>query len=47
MLKDDWNYDLISEMRAFPSARNDDQIDALSSGFNNLVLNKRKRFMAI
>ena len=47
MLKDDWNYDLISEMRAFPSSRNDDQIDALSSGFNNLVLNKRKRFMAI
>lgn len=47
MLKDDWNYDLISEMRAFPSSRNDDQIDALSSGFNNLVLTKRRKFMAI
>ena len=47
MLKDAWNYDLISEMRAFPSSRNDDQIDALSSGFNNLVLYKRKKWYAI
>jgi predicted phage terminase large subunit-like protein len=47
MLKDSWNYDLISEMRAFPSSRNDDQVDALSTGFNNLVLYKRKRFVAV
>ena len=47
MLKDAWNYDLISEMRAFPSSRNDDQIDALSSGFNSLVLTKRKKWFAV
>jgi phage terminase large subunit-like protein len=47
MLKDAWNYDLISEMRAFPSSRNDDQVDALSSGFNSLVLTKRRKFYAI
>jgi predicted phage terminase large subunit-like protein len=47
MLKDKWNYDLISEMRAFPSSRNDDQVDALSTGFNSLVLYKRKRFVAV
>jgi predicted phage terminase large subunit-like protein len=47
MLKDYWNYDLISEMRAFPSSRNDDQVDALSTGFNSLVLYKRKRFVAV
>ena len=47
MLKDTWNYDLISEMRSFPSSRNDDQVDALSSGFNNLVLTKRKKWYAV
>ena len=47
MLKDSWNYDLISEMRSFPSSRNDDQVDALSTGFNSLVLYKRKRFVAV
>lgn len=47
MLQANWNYDLISELRAFPNGKNDDQVDSLSSAFNNLVLTKRKKWYAI
>lgn len=38
MLRDEgWNDKLISEMRMFPNGKHDDQIDALSRGFNALT----------
>lgn len=40
MLKAPWNDALIAEMRVFPNATHDDQVDALSRGFNHLVTNR-------
>lgn len=37
MLRGDWNEALINEMRMFPNGSNDDQIDALSRGFGELI----------
>lgn len=37
LLRGGWNDDLISEMRLFPNGRNDDQIDALSRAFGELI----------
>lgn len=37
MLRAPWNDALIAEMRAFPNAAHDDQIDALSRAFNELI----------
>lgn len=36
MARGDWNYAMQHEMRNFPFAKHDDQIDALSRGFNAL-----------
>ena len=47
ILRSDWNRDMIKEMEMFPFGRNDDQIDALSSGFNDLVLKNTRKFYAI
>ncbi|MES1227771.1 MAG: phage terminase large subunit, partial [Armatimonadota bacterium] len=33
-----WNSDFIEELRAFPLGRHDDQVDALSDAFNEIVL---------
>lgn len=38
LLRADWNAALIEEARTFPNGRWDDQIDALSGGFNFLAL---------
>lgn len=37
MLRSSWNQSLINEMRMFPNGPNDDQIDAGSDAFNELV----------
>ncbi len=40
MLRGTWNYALREELRTFPNGAHDDQVDALSSGFNDLVEHK-------
>lgn len=47
MLRADWNRDLIKELEMFPYSKNDDQVDALSDAFNELVMNKGKKFIAV
>ena len=47
MVQGKWNYDMINELRSFPSSRNDDQVDALSSGFNDLATKVMRKFRAI
>lgn len=37
MLRAEWNANLVHEMRMFPNGRNDDQVDALSRAFSELV----------
>ena len=37
MLRGPWNDDLVAEMRMFPNGRNDDQVDALSRAFGELM----------
>ncbi len=37
LLRGDWNAELIAEMRNFPNGKNDDQVDALSLGFDELT----------
>jgi len=37
IVRGNWNHDLIEEMRAFPSGRHDDIVDALSGAYNLLV----------
>jgi predicted phage terminase large subunit-like protein len=40
MLRGDWNTALINELRAFPNGTNDDQVDALSRAFAELLVPK-------
>ncbi|VFR32512.1 Phage terminase, large subunit [plant metagenome] len=44
MLRGDWNAALIEELRSFPSGKYDDQVDALSRSFNELISAKRGFF---
>ena len=37
LLRGEWNAALIEEMRLFPNARNDDQVDALSRAFGEIM----------
>ena len=37
VVKADWNFALLEEMRDFPYGRKDDQVDALSRGFERLI----------
>jgi len=37
MLRAEWNANLVHEMRMFPNGRHDDQVDALSRAFSELV----------
>lgn len=37
MLRGEWNAALVAEMRLFPNGRNDDQIDALSRAFGEIM----------
>ncbi|OTG87222.1 phage terminase large subunit [Acinetobacter sp. ANC 3832] len=37
MLRGDWNKALIDELRNFPNAKHDDQVDGCSDGFNELL----------
>ncbi len=37
MLRGPWNHPLINEMRMFPNGTNDDQVDALSRAFSELI----------
>ena len=39
MLRGEWNQALMHEMKMFPNGKNDDQIDALSRAFSELVKN--------
>lgn len=42
-----WNREFLDEMEAFPNGSNDDQVDAVSSGFNYLMFSrKRVRLLA-
>jgi len=47
MLQGKWNYDMINELRSFPASKNDDIVDALSSGFNDLATKITRKFRAI
>ena len=47
MVRADWNKDLIKELETFPYSKNDDQVDALSDAFNELTMNKGKKFIAV
>jgi predicted phage terminase large subunit-like protein len=40
LLRGEWNKGLIDEMRMFPNGANDDQIDALSRGFADLLVKR-------
>lgn len=44
MLRGPWNDALINEMRVFPNGRNDDQIDACSRAFGELVAKRTSFF---
>ena len=44
MVKAPWNDDLINEMRMFPNGSNDDQVDALSRAFSDLIVVRRSFF---
>jgi predicted phage terminase large subunit-like protein len=44
MLRGEWNQALISEMRMFPNGNNDDQIDALSRAFREVMIPRRSFF---
>ena len=47
MVQGKWNYDMINELRSFPGSKNDDIVDALSSGFNDLATKVMRKFRAI
>lgn len=40
LLRGEWNKTLIDEMRMFPNGANDDQVDALSRGFSELLVKR-------
>ncbi|MCM1513219.1 MAG: phage terminase large subunit [Oxalobacter formigenes] len=42
MLRGGWNRDFIEELRTFPNGANDDQVDALSRAFAELIETRRK-----
>lgn len=44
MVRAPWNDPLINEMRVFPNGTHDDQVDALSRGFNELSASKQWAF---
>lgn len=44
MLRGDWNAPLISEMRVFPNGTHDDQIDALSRAFSEIMVSRKSFF---
>jgi len=44
MLRGEWNASLINEMRMFPNGSNDDQIDALSRAFSEVMVPRRSFF---
>lgn len=44
MLKGDWNAALIAELRIFPNGSHDDQVDALSRAFGELIVVRRSFF---
>jgi len=44
MIRGEWNKSLINEMRMFPNGVNDDQIDALSRAFSEVMIPKRSFF---
>lgn len=44
MLRGSWNDALIDEMRMFPNGTNDDQVDALSRAFGELLTSRRSFF---
>ncbi len=47
MLRGGWNYPLREELRMFPNGAHDDQVDALSSGFSDLVQFKPQQVVGI
>ncbi len=47
MVEGDWNKALLNELSFFPFGKNDDQVDAISDAFNDLAMNRPKKFRAI
>jgi predicted phage terminase large subunit-like protein len=43
MVRADWNPTLVSELRAFPYGTHDDQVDALSRAFAQLIVRRPLR----
>lgn len=46
VVRGDWNYDFIDELRAFPDGKNDDQVDAVSLAFGMVYKKTNKLLMA-
>lgn len=44
MLRGDWNVPLMNEMRVFPNGTNDDQVDALSRAFSEIMVSRKSFF---
>jgi len=44
MLEGSWNRQLLDEMRMFPNGKHDDQVDALSRAFNELMVKRQSFF---
>lgn len=44
MMRGDWNDRLISELRVFPNGTNDDQVDALSRAFAEIIIPRKSFF---
>ena len=44
MLRGPWNQELLDEMRLFPNGAHDDQVDALSRAFSELIQERRSFF---
>ncbi|HIQ17225.1 MAG TPA: terminase [Novosphingobium capsulatum] len=45
MLRGSWNSQLVEEMRMFPNGRHDDQVDALSRAFGELITPQGHKFV--
>jgi len=44
MLRGDWNQAMINELRIFPNGTNDDQVDALSRAFAEIMVTRKSYF---
>lgn len=45
LLRGDWNYDFLEELRFFPNSKYKDQVDAAAAGFNKLAGRKEAKML--